>query len=323
MPFCTSCGSKAADDAKFCWTCGKPISTLPTSIETPNNVQKDNPERYKDLSIQELINLANNGDSEAMIRVAAYYLSLDPNLEINGKLPKRIAQDWMEKAALAGHAGGIPVICPFYDTLAHLSEIAHWPADKSVIDSWRESYKWYQLGYKLYINKAPGYEAIKDFQEFTSYMERARYNLASSIFISGAFDEAQKLVSGYNDIPSQIIDIIVNYINISDRIANKKERNEPIDDSDVDEYYAAIHRFKIIFDDEYGEKTKVLSEEIIYAMAGQQLADHYINVAKDLNTAFDVLNYIRSNMKIEKLFHTIDKELSHFKRNNDGSLIYI
>ena len=326
MPFCSSCGSKATDNAIFCWKCGNPLSVSPASIVTHDRVSKANPDSYKNLSIQELINLANGGDSEAMVRVGAYYFSLDPDMKIDGRGPRRIGQDWMEKAALAGHAGGIPIICSFYSIYARtleLNERVGNKSEKSAKEVWRECYNWYQLGYKLYMNKAPGAESIKDIQEFKSDMEQARYKLACKELIGGSFDEAKKLVSGHFDIPSQIVDVLVNYVNITDRIGEKNNKGEPLNEADENEYFAAIQRFKILFNDEYSAKPKEMDEEFNYAMAGKQLADHYVNVAKDYNMAFDVLNYIRSDMTNEKIFYIIDDELSHFRRNNNGELIYI
>lgn len=326
MPFCSSCGSKATDNAKFCWKCGKPLSVPPTSIKPYDSVPKENTDRYENLSIQELFNLANDGDSEAMFRVGAYYFSLDPDKIIDGKGPRRIGQDWLEKAALAGHAGGIPVICPskmIFAQLTEFSERVQNVTHESTIEAWRDCYKWYQLGYKLYMNRAPGYESIKDIQDFTSDMEQSRYRLACSLFVGGSLDEARTLASGHNDIPSQIIDVFVNYIDITDRISNKNSRCEPLNESDENDYATAILRFKILFDDEYAAKEKVQDEELIYAMAGKELADHYVKINKNYDMAFDVLNYIRSNMKNEKLYFIIDNELSHFRRNNKGELIYI
>lgn len=325
MPFCSSCGSKATDNAKFCWKCGKPLRMISTSVETRDSTQKEETDRYKNLSLQELINLANGGDSEAMIRVGVYYLSLDPNLDINGKGPKRIARDWMEKAALAGHAGGIPFICSTYDAVVNLSEIANGPSDQNVINIKRECNKWYQLGYKLYMNKAPGFESIKDFQEFKSDMDRARYQLACSEFISESFDEAQRLVSGHNDIPSQIVDLLVKDRKISDRMADKISRNESLEESEIKEYRDVISRLEeiLLFDDDYCARPKVINEELIYAYASTNLSSHYINVSKDYDRAFTLLNKTRNNLKNEKFIYLIDNELSHFRRNDEGEIIYI
>ena len=40
MPFCTNCGNQLANDAKFCTTCGTPITTLNHADSNQESVDK-------------------------------------------------------------------------------------------------------------------------------------------------------------------------------------------------------------------------------------------------------------------------------------------
>ena len=346
MPFCENCGSPINEKNKFCGKCGTPVDVAPTytcnncgspiglgdkfcsvcgnqlnnSFSKPESTKcnhVEDREGYKNLKIDELKILADEGDSNAMAQLGAYYSSLDENSEIDGKNPKRIAVEWFERAALAGNAEGIIQVCYFRSVNTLALETLKGLIDPAVIQERKELYKWFSIGQKLFSEHAPGSENV-NLQEFTSDVDKVRYDLAASLFLILSYDEAYNLVANHNDMPSLVLESIINNIRVHDRVLS----HVPLSDNDRQELSAALNKMSIILDnDEYGCKPKRQNEDIIYATAATLIADYYCAFEMHTKTV-SILKYIKHYTQDEKAKNLLDSELSHYRTDNSGKLKY-
>lgn len=310
MPFCSSCGSVINEGNKFCSKCGNPV----------NNSISQNPQApsqgVSSLS-PELIKMANEGDTEAMVKVAEYYSNLDENNRINGKAPQSIAHEWYEKAALAGHAGAASCISYIRFRELVLLQSSKGLTDPEVINRKRNVYKWFRIGYKLYLRKSDGYELIAgDLDKYIKDMNKARCWLAYSLFFQKSYDEALSYVSGREDFPSLILESLISCTTAKIHFA------ESNDEKYVDDYINAAMDLVITNDPDYRAAQKDCYEEMIFVLAARELASA-LKAEGAIDAAFGNLCQIRTCLKDDVNISLIEKELSHFKRDGSGELLYV
>lgn len=309
MRACSKCNTPVREHDKFCYKCGTPLSCEITELKS-NAVPKDNID-YRSMKLDELMVLADKGDCTAMAHIGAYYLSLDEDLNIDGKKPRCIAMDWLERAAKAGHAGGIPVITSFYEVLVDLRECSGYGTPEVIADK-RTLYDWYIRGYDLYKRNAPGSEMIK-IDEFIADMENCRFSLAFSLFITDSNGEAASYVNNSKDMPSRLLSALIGY---------KCRLQEEVDENYFDRVNEAAKPLMDIFDDEYKEKDKTPVEELVCAFVALYISQHWSNFLDNKVMGLDALKIIRDYIKGEKATKMIDEEISRYKKDSSGNLIY-
>lgn len=299
---CPECGFANKPGDRLCLNCGSAISMTIEDRFLKN--REETVSAYRGKNFDELVSLADNGDSQAMVLVADYYTRLDDSHEINGMRPKKAAVDLYEKAALAGNAGGIPFICSEKKQASRISEANFGVASDAVITDKREVFKWYDIGYELYMKKAPGSEAINA-SEFISGMEEARYDLANSLYFAKALDESYLLVSDRRDITSQILEQLILHTKLMERITDAKHE---VNDMDVDAVDASVKSLSIILkNDDYGEKPKSFGEEMVYVLTAEKIAIVDLRVYKDKKKTFECLDYVRKFLKEERAITYMNK----------------
>ena len=337
MSYCVNCASEIGDSEKFCRKCGTPIKIAPpgicgncgfenepgvrvclncgNTINLPSEdrflkMREDTVAGYRSKTLDELISLADQGDSQAMIQVADYYSRLDDSQEINGRRPKKAAIDLYEKAAMAGNAAGIPAVCADRTHQARITEANFGISSDAVITDKRELYKWYGIGYELYMKKAPGSEAI-NISEFLESMSQARYDLANSLFFAKSLDESYLLVSDRGDMASRVLEELILHTRLMDKMTSAKHE---VNEQDVEAVNESVKRLSIILEnEEYGEQSKTFGEEMVYVLTAEKIATVNLRVYKDKKKALGTLDYVRKFLKEERAINYMNKVSDNMK----------
>ena len=329
---CRKCGTPLGEDFLFCKKCGTPvdapaddereIATDPVPAEEPAKepeaapVPVNEPEPAQETekapassksNIEKLEERAIAGDPTAMFLMGQYYDSLDNEVLIGDKRPHRIAMDWYEKAAEAGHVGGIAKTCYHRSTLSYLSELASDLTDPKVAQDELDLYRLFAKGVEQIKRNAPGTELLKDPAEFIKDAETARYRAASAAYYVRDDATVTELVHGREDAPSRLLDALLRY--------DKAQTAEELGD--------ALKGMSFILDDcEYCSASKTIKEEGIFVMAAIDLAGFERKGLKNTDSAYGILTKIQSYLKTDLGKNFINSELAHYVQLPSGKVIY-
>ena len=302
MSFCSKCGANIIEGDSFCMQCGTPVEQGPDINPVPDdgiviNTSIVNPLKEK----------ADAGDPTAMYSLGIYYDTLDNEKLVDGEHPHKFAMDWYEKAADAGHVGGLIKICQREFMIAILEDLKEELRSQECARIYLELFWMYSKGLRLIRAKAPGSELV-NMEKFLESANDIRYRAACSLYFVSDFEKAKILVDGYEDTRSRILAAVLIH-------------DAP--DAGKDNFSESINRLQIILgNEEYGNKDKFQKEEFIYAIAARYLEDYYRRASGNNELGLKILNSIRPYLKDKIAIQLIDNYRSNYSVLESGQVVY-
>ena len=246
------------------------------------------------MTIEEAIQLANNGNMGAAIGLGDYYW---------GQKEYDEAEKWYQPAAEQDIIYAIHMMV--YIGLMHGyagMAVANSSSLPFVRDDWEIAYKWITKELSCLESNNPGSEEINR-QEVQEHMFEISYNLALCYYKENNYKKTIELISGYQDSRSKIL-LGVALVGVED-FAN------------------ALKAFEGSVQDRNYDPCKHSScEEGVYAIAIVQTSRLY-KITNDLDHAVIILQYGLDAVKEEKNKNYIAKELTHYRKKLFDGYTYI
>lgn len=258
------------------------------------------------MTIEEAIQLAENGDIGAIISLGDYYMKQNTGEGIEE------AVKWYEKAAQKNVVYAIHMTVLGKKILAYagLQIASHGEFGTDfLLDDWNEVYDWAAKELECINNNVPGSERI-DVNEAVKNFEEASYYLALCYYWGDKYLAVKDLVCDFDDVRSQILH--------GAALLQLAETNSEV-------AKAFKHLDAIIKNAEYAASNKAALEEDVYALAALQISMMYKNAGSqsDMESAVGVLNYVLNAVKNDNNKQILSGELKHYQKKLFGGYKYV
>ena len=258
------------------------------------------------MTIEEAIQLAENGDIGAIISLGDYYMKQNTGEGISQ------AVEWYEKAAQKNVVYAILMTVLGKKILAYagLQIASHGEFGTDfLLDDWNEVYDWAAKELECIKNNVPGSERI-DVNEAIKNFEEASYYLALCCYWGNKYSMARDLVCDFEDVRAQIL-------NGASCLQLAETNNE---------YAKAFKQLEsIIKDAEYASANKAALEEDVYALSALQVSMMHKNAGSqsDMESAVSVLNYVLNAVKNDNNKQILSGELRRYQKKLFGGYKYV
>lgn len=256
------------------------------------------------MDIEKLIELANQGDVEAMVSVGAYYFEKSENG--GGFADVETAAKWYEKAAKLNNPDGLLAAASAYSIIADVYQEISEYAD--AIEAWGLCYE-FALCLIAENNKGDAIQiSEEDINWARDILKDCKYNSALCHFFSNNYTLALTDSKYCSSAEAKVLEGLCNF--------------------NLKRYEKVYENIKFLESDEYLNKDKSLLEEIVFADSTCLLAELYrigtlIDLAPNLERARNLLLNSLSLIKEEKLKVHINEELSKYKPKFFGGFKYV
>lgn len=258
------------------------------------------------MTIEEAIQLAENGDIGAMISLGDYYVRQNTGESISQ------AADWYVAAAKNNdvYAIHMTVLCKKMLAYAGLQIADHHEfGAKFAMDDWKEVYHWAAKELECINAEAEGAQKINVDDALNNFTE-ASYFYALTCYWADRFSDVTELLSDFDDTRSRILfgAALIQLAESNAQMANAIRLLTPV-----------------IKDASYATADKVAWEEDVYALAALQLSMLYKNNGSqsDLESAVSLLTFVLHAVKNENNTTIIRKELNHYQKKLFGGYKYV
>lgn len=258
------------------------------------------------MTIEEAIQLAENGDIGAMMALGQYYVQQNTGDGISK------AAEWYEAAAKQNvvQAMHMTVLCKNMLAYAGLQIAEHDEfGAKFAMDDWKEVYDWAAKELKCINSEVEGAEKV-DVDDALKNFTDASYFYALTCYWADQFSLVTALLSDFEDTRSKILygAALIQLAESNTQMTNAVRLLTPI-----------------IKDTAYAAADKAIWEEDVYALTALQLSMLYKNNGSqsDLELAVSLLTFVLRAVKNENNSTIIRQELNRYQKKLFGGYKYV
>mgnify|MGYP003297377559 CR=1 FL=1 len=255
------------------------------------------------MTIEEAIQLAENGDIGAMISLGDYYVQKN-NADGVENAYKWYAMAAKHKVVYAIHMALLTKKISAESSLLVATQVEY--GVSFAMDEWRELYELASDELDCITKGLPGSEDLK-IEDTIANLKEATYHYALCAYSLGDYTKACALIADSDDIRSVILygSCLIQLADNAKEMAN-----------------AAMLFAPVIHNQEYVAAQKSALEENAYRTAAIQLS-RINKLVGDLETAVSILTFMSNAVRRDNNKQAISEELSHYQKKLFGGYKYV